>query len=57
MLHISHLPFKFFNFFISWLHWAFVAEHGFSLVAASRGYALVGGAQVLTAVASPAAGL
>ena len=39
--------FLFFNF---WLHWVFVAVHGLSLVAASRGYSVVHG--LLIAVAS-----
>ena len=28
-------------FFLFWLHWVFVAVHGLSLVAASRGYSLL----------------
>ena len=37
--------FKIFYLFIYWLHWVFVAVHGFSLVAASGEYSVVGGAQ------------
>ena len=32
---------KIFVYFIFWLHWVFIAIHGLSLVAVSRGYSLV----------------
>ena len=40
-----------FTFYL-WLHWVFVAWHGLSLVAASRGYSPVAVLRLLTAVAS-----
>ena len=53
---ISH-QLKLINFFKFiylhiWLHWVFVAIHGLSLVALSRGYSLIMGYGILLAVAS-----
>ena len=36
-----------------WLRWVFVAVHGLSLAAASRGYSLAVACRLLTDVASP----
>ena len=41
-----------FYFIYFWLRWVFVAAHGLSLVAASRGYSSVAVRRLLIAVAS-----
>ena len=40
-----------------WLHWVFIAAHGLSLVAVSRGYSLVAVNMFLLLVASPVTGM
>ena len=55
LLHIHTQHFSFFFFFNFWLCWVFVAVHGLSLVAESRGYSLVAVHRLLIAVTSVAA--
>ena len=45
-------PFSVFKVFIYWLCWVFVAAHGLSLVAESRGYSLPVVHRLLTAGAA-----
>ena len=49
---VIHNFFKFIYFIYLWLCWVFVAMHGLSLVAASRGYSLLRLHGLLLAVAS-----